>query len=69
MGLPVLSLVVTAILWCGPAAPEGRQQLTSGPKDVTLDNGTVVRVEAGELEVPESRRRPMAEIRSKTPVQ
>ena len=32
--------------------------VTSGAKDVTLKNGTVVTVEAGELQVPESRRRP-----------
>lgn len=32
--------------------------LTSGAKDVTLKNGSTATVEAGELQVPESRRRP-----------
>ncbi|HEV7238401.1 MAG TPA: alpha/beta fold hydrolase [Thermoanaerobaculia bacterium] len=34
--------------------------LTTDAKDVTLKNGTVVKVEARELQVPESRRRPTA---------
>jgi pimeloyl-ACP methyl ester carboxylesterase len=40
------------------AAAAGTGQLISSFKDVTIQNGSVVRVEAGELQVPESRRRP-----------
>jgi hypothetical protein len=43
--------------WAHPAEDSARR-LTSGSKDVRLDDGTVVTVEAGELQVPESRRRP-----------
>jgi hypothetical protein len=38
--------------------PSVAADLREGTKEVILQNGTVVRVEAGELRVPESRRRP-----------
>jgi pimeloyl-ACP methyl ester carboxylesterase len=38
--------------------PAAAAQLTSQPTDIVLENGSAVRIEAGELEVPESRRRP-----------
>lgn len=53
------AIVLPALLLPGRAA-RASAQLTSGTKDVRVENGAVLKVEAGELEVPESRRRPTA---------
>jgi hypothetical protein len=46
-------------LLCIVSSPLSAQtQLTSRTKEVKIDNGSVLKVEAGELQVPESRRRP-----------
>ena len=59
MRIPAITLAIMTL--AGPAI--GRQSLlTSEPRDVALKNGSTVRVEAGELRVPESRRRPSARV-------
>lgn len=45
-----------------PARAEEGTKLTSAPTEVTLEDGTKVRVEAGELSVPESRKRPTSRL-------
>jgi pimeloyl-ACP methyl ester carboxylesterase len=53
-GRKTMTVSVLALLLLAGGGPP----LSSAPQDVSLDDGTVVRVEAGTLQVPESRRRP-----------
>lgn len=43
-----------------PATMRAEYAITSAAKSVTIENGSTIQVEAGELQVPESRRRPTA---------
>jgi pimeloyl-ACP methyl ester carboxylesterase len=58
MRLHALGSTALAVVFFTAAALEGKPRLTSSTKNVTVENGATVQVEAGELEVPESRRRP-----------
>lgn len=58
MRLSVVGSTVIAIGVFIAATLEGASTVTSEIKEITLANGSRVRVEAGELQVPESRRRP-----------
>lgn len=55
MRITILTLVVATLASAAVAREPG---ITSEPKTVLLKNGSSVQVEAGELRVPESRRRP-----------
>lgn len=56
----ILGSTLVAVMLFVPTALGAEPQLTWGKRIVTLENGTAVQVEAGELQVPESRRRPSA---------
>lgn len=58
MRLDLLVALLVAAAAPGPPDLASGPQLTAAPKRVTLEDGSVLEVEAGELSVPESRRRP-----------
>ncbi len=60
MRLGRLGVTLLAVSVSPPAVRHAAAQVTTEARDVRIDDGTLLRVEAGELQVPESRRRPTA---------
>src|SRR5262245_24133777 len=58
MGLNVLAWILLAAGSGALVSPKAAFQIVLETRSVTLASGSVVQVEAGELRVPESRRRP-----------